>query len=42
VVAESELEYWGPPGQNSPLETYLVSNYTEIAQFGEYRVLRRP
>lgn len=41
VVSESELEYWGPPGQNAPLETYLVANYAEIAQFGEYRVLHR-
>jgi hypothetical protein len=41
VVSESELEYWGPPGQNARLETYLVANYDEIAQFGEYRLLHR-
>ncbi len=41
VVSESELEYWGPPGQNARLETYLVANYDEIAQSGEYRLLHR-
>jgi hypothetical protein len=41
VVFESDLAFWGPPDENAPLETYLVDNYHQVAQFGEYRVLRR-
>jgi hypothetical protein len=41
VVFESDLAYWGPPHENAPLETYLVDNYHQVAQFDEYRVLRR-
>jgi hypothetical protein len=41
VVSESQLLFWGPPGQNAELETYLADHYTPIAQFGDYYVLRR-
>ena len=41
VVSEPDLAFWGPANENAPLEAYLVGNYHEIAQFGEYRVLRR-
>jgi hypothetical protein len=41
VVSESDLEYWGAPLLNAPLETYLANNYHEVADFGPYRVLRR-
>lgn len=41
VLSESDLAFWGPPNENGRLETYLVDNYHEIAQFGDYHVLRR-
>jgi hypothetical protein len=41
VVSESDLAFWGPPGENAPLEAYLVDNYHQIARFGEYLVLHR-
>jgi hypothetical protein len=41
VVYESDLAFWGGPDENASLETYLVTHYHEIAEFGAYRVLRR-
>ncbi|MCA1644314.1 MAG: hypothetical protein LC797_02210 [Chloroflexi bacterium] len=41
VVSESDLDFWGLPGVNAPLETYLVDRYREIARFGPYLVLHR-
>ena len=41
VVSAADLAYWGPVDENAPLEAYFVDKYHEIAQFGEYRVLRR-
>ncbi|MBV9325389.1 MAG: hypothetical protein JO352_16575 [Chloroflexi bacterium] len=41
VVSESQLLFWGKPAQNTDLETYLANNYTPVAQFGDYYVLRR-
>jgi hypothetical protein len=41
VVSESQLLFWGKPGQNADLENYLAANYTPVAQFGDYYVLRR-
>jgi hypothetical protein len=39
VVNSSDMTYWGPPASNQPLETYLATNYREVARFGDYRVL---
>jgi hypothetical protein len=41
VVSSAALDFWGPPGPNLPLETYLAQTYPEAARFGEYRVLIR-
>lgn len=39
VVHDPSLKYWGPPGENQPLETYLATHYQQAARFGDYRVL---
>jgi hypothetical protein len=39
VVNNTSLAYWGPPGVNQPLETYLTTRYQQVARFGDYRVL---
>ena len=39
VVNNWDLDYWGPPSSNEPLETYLATSYHEVAHFGDYRVL---
>ncbi|MBV9579482.1 MAG: hypothetical protein JO057_12915 [Chloroflexi bacterium] len=41
VVSESQLLFWGKPAQNADLEAYMANNYTPVAQFGDYYVLRR-
>lgn len=39
VVHGPSLTYWGPPGENQPLEDYLATQYQQVARFGDYRVL---
>lgn len=39
IVSAAALSFWGPPAANQPLEDYLARSYTEVARFGEYRVL---
>jgi len=39
VVNEAEMAFWGPPGANQSLETYLATRYRQMAVFGDYRVL---
>jgi hypothetical protein len=41
IVSDSRLLFWGPPGQNQPLEDYLATHYRETARFGDFRVLVR-
>lgn len=41
VVSAAELDYWGPPGVNKPLEAYIAQNYRDVARFGAYRILLR-
>jgi hypothetical protein len=39
VVSDADLNYWGPPGVNQPLEAYIARNYHDVARFGAARVL---
>jgi hypothetical protein len=42
VVTSSFWPYfWGPPGDNAPLEAYLAAEYREVARYGAYHVLER-
>ncbi|HEY3059006.1 MAG TPA: hypothetical protein VGL99_08555 [Chloroflexota bacterium] len=41
VVSDFWRAAWGPPGDNQVLEDWLFSNFREVAQFGQYRVLAR-
>lgn len=41
VIGEFWRAVWGPPGDNAPLEAYLMSQFGEVARFGPYRVLVR-
>jgi len=41
VVSDADLQYWGPPGVNEPLEAYIAQNYRDIARFGAYRIMAR-
>jgi hypothetical protein len=41
IVSATALSFWGPPAANQPLEDYLARSYTDVARFGDYRVLRR-
>jgi len=43
VVVTSDFwpTFFGPPGDNAPLEAYLASSYHEVAHYGAYHVLER-
>ena len=41
VVSQSQMQIWGPPGQNQALEDYLATHFQESARFGEFRILVR-
>jgi hypothetical protein len=41
VTSDFWPAFFGPPGDNIPLEAYLAANYHQVAQFGSYHVLAR-
>jgi hypothetical protein len=44
VVVTSDFwpPFFGPPGDNAPLEATLAEQYREVARYGPYHVLERP
>jgi hypothetical protein len=42
VTSDFWTPFFGPPGDNAPLDAALASEYREVARYGAYHVLERP
>ena len=42
VTSDFWPPFFGPPGDNAPLEAYLADQYREVGRYGAYHVLERP